>query len=58
MNSEKLDQTFRFKLSDKMFETGDEPVYLAVPADSEFAGVQITYKDGTASDVQKIVRTK
>ena len=58
LNSEKLDQTFRFKLSDKMYETGDEPVYLAVPADSEFASVQITFKDGTASDVQKIVRTK
>lgn len=41
-----------------MYETGDEPLYLAVPADSEFDSVQITYKDGTASDVQKIVRTK
>jgi Domain of unknown function (DUF4062) len=58
LNSEKLDQTFKFKPSDKMFETGDEPVYLAVPANSEFANVQITYKDGTTSDVQKIVRTK
>jgi hypothetical protein len=58
LNSDKLDQTFKFKPSDKMFETGDEPVYLAVPANSEFANVQITYKDGTTSDVQKIVRTK
>ena len=58
LNSEKLDQTFKFKPSDKMFEVGDEPVYLAVPANSEFANVQITYKDGTTSDVQKIVRTK
>ena len=58
LNSEKLDQTFKFKPSDKMFETGDELMYLAVPANSEFANVQITYKDGTTSPVQKIVRAK
>lgn len=58
LNSDKLDQTFKFKPSDKMFEVGDEPVYLSVPANSEFANVQVTYKDGTTSDVQKIVRTK
>lgn len=58
LNSEKLDQTFKFKPSDKMYEVGDELVYLTVPADSQFANVQVTYKDGTTSPVQKIVRTK
>ena len=58
LNSDKLDQTFKLKPSDKMYEVGDEPVSLTVPANSEFANVQITYQDGTISDVQKIVRTK
>jgi hypothetical protein len=58
LNSEKLDQTFKFKPSDKMYEIGDELPYLAVPDDSQFANVQVTYKDGTTSPVQKIVRAK
>jgi hypothetical protein len=57
LNSEKLDQTFKFKPSDKMYEVGDE-VYLAVPDDSQFASVQVTYRDGTTSPVQKILRAK
>jgi hypothetical protein len=58
LNSAALDKTFKFKPSDKMFEIGDEPPYLAVPGDSQFANVQVTYKDGTTSPVQKIVRAK
>ena len=58
LNSDALDQTFKFKPSDKMYEIGDEMPYLAVPEDSQFANVQVTYKDGTTSSVQKIVRTK
>ena len=58
LNSEKLDQTFKFKPSDKMYEIGDELPYLAVPADSQFANVQVTYKDGTTSPVQKIMRVR
>jgi hypothetical protein len=58
INSDKLDQTFKFKPTDKMYEVGDELPYLAVPADSEYANVQVTYKDGTLSPVQKVMRTK
>lgn len=58
LNNDKLDRTFAFKPSDKMYEIGDELPYLAVPQDSQFASVQVTYKDGTTSSVQKILRTK
>lgn len=58
LNNEKLDQTFKFKPSDKMYEIGDELPYLAVPASSAFASVQVIYEDGTASPVQKILRAK
>jgi hypothetical protein len=58
VNSDALDRTFTFKPSDKMYEIGDELPYLAVPKDSEYATVQVTYKDGTKSSVQKILRTK
>jgi hypothetical protein len=58
VNDEKLDRTFKFKPSDKMYEIGDELPYLAVPPDSQFANVQVTYKDGTMSPVQKILRAK
>ncbi len=57
LNSDALNQTFKFKPSNTMYEVGDE-VYLTVPSDSEFANVQVTYKDGTTSPVQKIVRVK
>lgn len=57
LNSDALDQTFRFKPSEKMFEVGDE-LYLAVPKDSEFATVQVTFKDDTVSAPQQVVRTK
>ena len=58
LNSDKLDQTFKFKPSNRMGEIGDELIYLAVPGDSQFASVQVTYKDGTISPVQKILRAK
>jgi hypothetical protein len=57
INGDTLDQTFKFKPSDKMFEPGDD-VYLSVPKGSQFANVQLTFKDGTKSYVQKVVRTK
>jgi hypothetical protein len=57
LNNDALDKTFRFKPSEKMYEVGDE-VYLAVPSDSQFASVQVTFKDGTTSTVQKVVRPK
>jgi hypothetical protein len=57
LNSEALDKTFNFKPSDKMFEVGDE-LYLTVPGDSQYASVQIIYKDGTKSPVQKVMRAQ
>jgi hypothetical protein len=40
-----------------MFEPGDD-LFLTVPNDSQFASVQVTYKDGTKSPVQKVMRKK
>lgn len=57
LNSDALDKSFKFKPSDKMFEPGDD-VYLSVPKDTQFANVQLTFKDGSKSSVQKIVRGK
>jgi hypothetical protein len=57
INSDAVDQTYKFKPSDKMFISGDELPYIAVPANSQYASVQITYKDGTKSDVQKVMRS-
>jgi hypothetical protein len=57
INSDALDQNFKFKPSDKMFISGDEMPYIAVPANSQYASVQITYTDGTKSDVQKVMRS-
>ena len=36
---------------------GDELPYITVPPDSRYAAVQVTYKDGTKSGVQKVMRT-
>jgi hypothetical protein len=59
LNSDKLDQTFKFKPSKRTFEIEpDQAIYLAVPDDTRFASVQVTYKDGTATPVRKIVREK
>jgi hypothetical protein len=57
LNSDALDKTFKFKPSDKMFEVGDE-LYLAVSNDTQFATVQVTFRDGTVSPPQKVVRTR
>ena len=57
LNSEALDQTFKFKATDKMFEVGDD-LYLTVPGDTQYASVQLTYKDGTKSPVQKVMRSQ
>ena len=57
INSEAVDQIYKFKPSDKMFISGDELPYISVPANSQYAAVQITYKDGTKSDVQKVMRS-
>jgi hypothetical protein len=56
INNEALDREFKFKPSDKMFVDGNDVVYLTVPPDSQYASVQITYKDGTKSGVQKVMR--
>jgi len=41
-----------------MFEVGDNPdeLYISVPKDTKFAMLQVTFKDGTKSAVQKVVR--
>ncbi len=57
LNSEALDKTFAFKPTETMYEVGDD-LYLSVPNDSQFVNVQVTFKDGTKSPVQKYVRTK
>lgn len=53
IDSEALDQTFKFKPTDKMYEVGDD-IYLAIPKDSKFVNVQVIYKDGTKSLMQTI----
>ena len=55
LNSDALDKTFKFKPTDKMYDAGED-LYLIVPKETEFATVQVTYKDGTTSAAQKIVR--
>jgi len=57
LNTDALDKIWQFKPSEKMFEVGDE-LYTSVPKDTQFAHVQVTFKDGTKSDVQKVVRVK
>jgi Domain of unknown function (DUF4062) len=57
LNSDAVDQVYKFKPSDKMYISGDELPYITVPANSQYASVQITYKDGTKSDVQKVMRS-
>jgi hypothetical protein len=57
LNSEALDLIYKFKPSDKMYIAGDELPYISVPANSQYAAVQVTYKDGTKSGVQKVMRS-
>ncbi len=58
LNSEALDQIYKFKPSDKMYEVGDELPFIYVPESSQFAAVAVTFKDGTVSPVQKVMRVK
>jgi hypothetical protein len=57
LNSEALDKTFKFKSTDKKFEVGQD-ILLTVPKNIEYAAVQVTYQDGSKSDVRKFVRQK
>ena len=57
LNSDALDRTFKFKPSDKIGEPGDD-VLITVPANTQFATVQVTYKDGSKSELQKFVRPR
>jgi hypothetical protein len=57
LNSEALDRTFKFKPTDKMFESGND-LFITVPGNTNFAAVQVSYQDGTKSPVQKFIRTK
>jgi Domain of unknown function (DUF4062) len=57
LNSDALDKTFKFRPSEKMFEVGND-LFISVPKDSQFATVQVTFKDGTTSAAQKVVRAK
>jgi hypothetical protein len=56
LNDDKVDKTWKFKATDTMYEVGDD-IYMTVPNDTQFASVQVTYKDGTKSTVQKVMRT-
>jgi hypothetical protein len=56
LNSDGLDQTFKFKPTDKMMEVGDVPSVeqcTVVPNDTQFASVQVIYGDGTKSPMRK-----
>jgi hypothetical protein len=57
VNSDALDQTFKFKSSDKMYVAGDD-ISVIVPHNTESATVQVTFKDGTTSPVRKFIRRK
>jgi hypothetical protein len=57
LNSDALDQTFKFKPTEKMYEVGDD-LLLTVPNNSQFASVQVTFKDGSKSTVQKVMRAQ
>jgi len=57
LDSELLDKTFKFKPTTKMFEAGDD-IFVAIPKDTKYASVQVTFSDGTTSSTQKFVRTK
>jgi hypothetical protein len=57
LDSDTLDKTFAFKPTEKMYEVEGTP-YISVPKETQFASVQVTFKDGTKSTVQKVVRQK
>lgn len=57
INGDALDKIFKFTPSETMYESGDD-LYLTVPKDSQYVNVQVTFKDGTRSPVQKYIRAK
>ncbi len=56
-NNESLDKIFEFEPSTSGFEVGDK-ISVSIPKDTEFAAVQITFKDDTKTAIQKFVRKK
>ena len=58
LDSDALDKVHKFVPSDVMFKAGDnlDELFITVPGATKFAMVQVTYKDGTKSEVQKIVK--
>jgi hypothetical protein len=56
LGSDALDQTFKFKPTDKMLTIDDIPSVdqcIVVPNETQFASVQVIYGDGTKSAVRK-----
>ncbi|MEY2528389.1 MAG: hypothetical protein QOJ05_479 [Verrucomicrobiota bacterium] len=56
LGSDALDQTFKFKPTDKMMTVDDVPSVdqcIVVPNETQFASVQVIYGDGTKSAVRK-----
>jgi len=58
LDSDALDTVHEFEPSEVMYETGDnlKELYITVPDDTRFVMVQVTFKDGAKSAVQKVVR--
>lgn len=55
LNSDLLDQKFEFEPTDTFMDPGPK-MSTFVPADTKFACVQVTYKDGTKSPIQRFER--
>jgi hypothetical protein len=56
LNNDAVDQTFKFKPTDKMMEVNDVPSIeqcTVVPDETQFACVQVIYGDGTKSPLRK-----
>ena len=58
LDSDALDKVHKFEPSDVMFEVSEklEELYITVPRETKFAMVQVTFKDGTKSEPQKVLR--
>jgi hypothetical protein len=57
LDNDKLDRVFKFKPTEKLYEVGND-LYLSVPKTTQFANVQLTYKDGSKSGLFKFDHTK
>jgi hypothetical protein len=55
LDSDALDLVFEFEPSETMYEPGDN-IYLTVPDETKYAMVQVTFRDGTVSEPQKVIR--